>query len=43
VGQALDIARTVSSTAKGSMLVPGQIAESLAHLLSTCIIAVEVA
>jgi hypothetical protein len=43
VGQASDIARNVSSTANEPMLVPGQIAESLAHLLPTYLIAIEVA
>jgi hypothetical protein len=43
VGQASDIARTVASTANEPMLVPWQIAESLAYLLPTYRIAVEVA
>jgi hypothetical protein len=42
VGQASNIARTVSS-ANEPMLVPGQIAESLAYLLPTYLIALEVA
>jgi hypothetical protein len=43
VGQASDIARTVSSTANEPMLVSGQIAQSLAHPLPSYLIAVEVA
>lgn len=43
VDQALDTARTVSSTANEPILVPGQIAESLSHLLLSYLIGVEVA
>jgi hypothetical protein len=44
VGQASEIARNVSSTANEPMLlVPGRIARSLAHLLPTYLIAIEVA
>jgi hypothetical protein len=43
VGQASDIARTVSSTANEPTLVPGEIADALAHLRVICLIAVEVA
>jgi hypothetical protein len=43
VGEASDIARTVSSTANDPMLVPGQIADALAHLLAIYLMAVEVA
>jgi hypothetical protein len=43
VGEASDIGRTVSSTANDPMLVPGQIADALAHLLTIYLIAVEVA
>jgi len=42
MGEASDIARTVSSTANAPMLVPGQIADALAHLLAIYLIAVEV-
>jgi hypothetical protein len=42
VGQASDIARTVSSTANEPMLVPGQVADALAHPVAICLIAVEV-
>jgi hypothetical protein len=40
--EASDIARTVSSPANDPTLVPGQIADALAHLLAICLIAVEV-
>ena len=42
MGEASDIARTVSSPANDPTLVPGQIADALAHLLAICLIAVEV-
>jgi hypothetical protein len=43
VGEASDIARTVSSTPNEPMLVPGQIADLPADLLPIYVIAVEVA
>jgi hypothetical protein len=38
----LALTRATASTASDPMLVPGQIANALAHLLAICLIAVEV-
>jgi hypothetical protein len=39
----LALTRAIASTANDPMLVPGQIADALAHLLAICVIGVEVA